>query len=79
MDKITVNVEWHEDAGLWVATSDDIWGLAAQSTDLDMLKKKVLPMIVDLIELNKVEVATPSVPIHFIAHSTQMLSLENVA
>jgi hypothetical protein len=36
-------------------------------------------MIVDLIELNKVEVATPSVPIHFIAHSTQMLSLENVA
>jgi Domain of unknown function (DUF1902) len=79
MDKITVNVEWHEEAGLWIATSDDIWGLAAQSADLDLLKKKVLPMIADLIELNKVDVARSSVPVHFIAHSTQVLSLENVA
>lgn len=79
MDKITVNLEWHEDAAVWVATSEDIWGLAAQSNDLETLKRKVLPMISDLIELNKVEVAKPSVPIHFIAHSTQLLRLENVA
>jgi Domain of unknown function (DUF1902) len=79
MEKITVNAEWHDAEGVWIATSDDIWGLAAQAPDLEKLKKKVLPMIADLIELNKVEIVGPSVPIHFVAHSTNILSLEDVA
>ena len=79
MEKITVDIEWHEDDGIWVATSEDIWGLVAQASDLETLKRKVFPMIIDLIELNKVEIAGSSVPVHFVAHSTRMLSLENVA
>ncbi len=79
MDKITVNVEWHEAEGVWIATSNDIWGLGAQSVDLEMLKQKVLPMIADLIEFNKVNVAGPSVPVHFVAHSTTILEMNRVA
>ena len=79
MEKITVNVEWHDEAGIWTATSDDIWGLAAQSPDLELLKQRVLPMIADLVELNKVAVSGPTIPIHFVAHSTRVLSLQHVA
>ncbi len=79
MKEITVNVEWHEDAKIWVATSDDIWGLAAQAADLESLRAKVLPMIADLVELNKVDLEGPDVPINIVAKSTATLHLKSVA
>jgi hypothetical protein len=79
MDVITVNAEWHEDAKVWVATSDDIWGLAAQAPDFESLKKKVLPMIEDLIEVNQVPVSTGEITIHFFARSVDTLKLTTAA
>ena len=79
MKEITIQAEWHQDAGVWVATSNDIWGLAAQAADLDTLKVKVLPMIEDLIELNRVEVQGPDISVHFVFKSTQTLRLKSVA
>jgi Domain of unknown function (DUF1902) len=79
MKEITVNAEWYPDAGAWVATSEDIRGLVAQAPDLETLKRKVLPMIEDLVELNKVPIDFPDVPIHFISKETNALRLKSVA
>ena len=79
MKEITVNAEWHEDAKIWVATSDDVWGLAAQAADLESLRVKVLPMIADLVELNQVVLEGPDVPVHIVAKSTDTLHLKFVA
>ncbi len=79
MDKITVNVHWHDEPAVWVATSEDIWGLAAQAHDLETLQRKVMPMISDLIELNKVAIDGSTVQVHFVAHSTNVLELKHVA
>ena len=79
MKEITVQAEWHQDDKIWIATSEDIWGLAAQAPDLDTLKSKVLPMIEDLIELNRVDVQGTDIPVHFVAKSTKTLRLKSVA
>jgi len=79
MKEITVNAEWHGGSEVWVATSDDIWGLAAQAADFEALKSKVLPMIKDLLELKHVEMHGPDVPVHFVARVTNTLHLRMVA
>jgi Domain of unknown function (DUF1902) len=79
MDAITVNAEWHEKDNVWIATSDDIWGLAAQAPDLQALKLKVLPMIADLVELNSVPVSLREITVHFVARSSNILELTSAA
>ena len=79
MKEITVQAEWHQDDKIWVATSEDIWGLAAQAPDLETLKSKVLPMIEDLIELNHVDVQGTDILVHFVEKSTKTLRLKSVA
>jgi Domain of unknown function (DUF1902) len=79
MKEINVTAEWHDEAKVWIATSEDIWGLAAQAADFETLRKKVLPMIEDLVELNKVPLEGVNIPIHFIAKSTSTLMLKSVA
>jgi hypothetical protein len=79
MKEITVNAEWHDDAKIWIATSEDIWGLSAQAPNLEILRAKILPMIADLVELNNVELDGPDVPIHIVAKSTATLHLKSVA
>jgi hypothetical protein len=79
MKEITVNAEWHEDAKIWIATSDDLWGLAAQAPDFETLRKKVLPMISDLIELNHIVFEGREIPVHFVGKSTSTLRLNAVA
>lgn len=78
LKSITVQAEWHEADKIWIATSDDIWGLAAQAPDLIILRAKVLPMIADLVELNKVKVFGADIPVHIVAKSTHNLHLESV-
>lgn len=52
MNSILVKAEWDAEASVWVATSDDVAGLAAEAPTLEKLRQKMLPMISDLIELN---------------------------
>jgi len=49
---ITVAVHFDAEAGVWVATSRDVAGLAVEGADLDSLRENVLAAIPVLIELN---------------------------
>jgi len=48
-----VRVEWDEDAAVWVATSDDVPGLATEETSMEGLVAKLKVMIPELLELNR--------------------------
>ena len=50
--KITVFANWDPDAKVWVATSDDVPGLATEAPTTEMLVSKVELMIPELLELN---------------------------
>ena len=48
----TVNVIWDNEAGVWVATSDDIPGLVLESGSFDALIERVRIAAPELLQLN---------------------------
>jgi predicted RNase H-like HicB family nuclease len=51
-DQYAVHCEWDPDAGVWVATSDDVPGLATGADTLDDLIEKLKAIIPELLEAN---------------------------
>ncbi len=47
-----IRAEWDEDAMVWVATSDDVPGLATENDTLEGLIEKLKVMIPELLEAN---------------------------
>jgi predicted RNase H-like HicB family nuclease len=52
MYQYTVHCEWDPDARVWVATSDDVPGLATGAARLDELIEKLKVVIPELLEAN---------------------------
>ena len=69
LTSIAVNADWDDEAKVWVATTDDIRGLAAESNTLEKLRPKVLAMIADLVEENNLECNFKELVVHFYSHS----------
>ena len=49
---ISVKAIWDEDAQVWVATSEDVPGLATEADTLEELTEKLKIMIPELLEAN---------------------------
>jgi predicted RNase H-like HicB family nuclease len=49
-----VNAFWDADVGVWVATSDDIPGLATEADTIETLSQKLRTLIPELLFLNGV-------------------------
>lgn len=52
---LTVHAVWDDEARVWVATSDDVPGLATEADDMDGLVEKLKSMIPELLDANGVE------------------------
>ncbi|MBN4006202.1 DUF1902 domain-containing protein [Nostoc sp. LPT] len=54
MKQITFKVQafWDKDAEVWVATSEDVPGLATEASSMEILTQKLRVMIPELIVLN---------------------------
>jgi predicted RNase H-like HicB family nuclease len=52
MKKFLVIAQWDEEAGMWVATSDDIPGLVTEAKTVDDLLERVRAVAPELIEDN---------------------------
>jgi predicted RNase H-like HicB family nuclease len=48
-----VQAEWDPEAGIWVATSDDVPGLATEAPTVEALAEKLRTMIPELLEANQ--------------------------
>lgn len=58
----TANLQWDPEAAVWVATSDDIIGLALESGSVDALIERLRYAVPELLELNH---QPPATGIHF--------------
>jgi predicted RNase H-like HicB family nuclease len=47
-----IRAEWDDEARVWVATSDDVPGLATESETMEGLVEKLKTMVPDLLEAN---------------------------
>lgn len=52
---LSVQASWDSDAGVWVALSDDIPGLVAESASLDELFQELQVLIPELLALNGIQ------------------------
>ncbi len=52
MKRVTVHADWDEEAEVWVATSDDVPGLATEADSMDELVAKLKCMVPELLSLN---------------------------
>ena len=55
-----VHADWDEEAGVWVATSDDVPGLVTESASIEALAVKLESMIPDLFDANDLPMITES-------------------
>ncbi|MBY5816546.1 DUF1902 domain-containing protein [Rhizobium leguminosarum] len=72
---IIVRADWDEEAGVWVASSDDIEGLAVEADTFETLEPKVVAVITDLFELNGFTSSLPEIPLHIMAE--QLVRIPN--
>jgi len=61
-----VRAEWDPEAGVWVATSDDVPGLVTEADTLESLSAKLEIMVPELLEANGVTPGT-EVPYELLA------------
>ena len=59
MQELPINIlaEWDPEASVWVATSEDIHGLAIEAATLERLVERLPGVLEDLIEFNHPELA----------------------
>ena len=57
----TINLIWDKEAGVWVATSEDVKGLVLESGSLDALIERVKVAIPELLELNQKNIHRPNI------------------
>ena len=67
MRSIIVRATWDDEAEVWVATSNDIEGLAVESNSMEKLQPKVMAAVADLLELNGIGSDLPEIPVHILA------------
>ena len=59
---------------MWVATSDDIDGLAVEAESRETLTEKVVAAIADLIEINGVDTDLPEIPVHVMSEDLRRVA-----
>ena len=52
--RLIINAVWDDEVRVWVATSDEIPGLATEADDMDALVEKLKKMIPELLDANGV-------------------------
>lgn len=62
MKPLKINAEWDNEAAVWVATSDEVEGLAIEASTMDGLIERLKIVIPELLELNHPELVTDELP-----------------
>jgi len=67
-----VRAEWDDEARVWVATSDDVPGLATEEESLEALVQKLKTMIPKLLEANGVVATDRGIPFELLTRRFEL-------
>jgi predicted RNase H-like HicB family nuclease len=65
MKPLRINAERDDEANVWVATSDEVSGLAIEADTMDTLIERLKIVIPELMEVNHQELASDEFPFIF--------------
>lgn len=75
---LAVEAEWDAEAGVWVATSEDVPGLATEAETLEKLMAKLRVLVPELLEENGVDAGATGgkdVPLRLVSRREEILHL----
>lgn len=75
---LAVEAEWDPEAGVWVATSEDVPGLATEAETLESLMAKLRVLVPELLEANGGDIgmtAGRNVPLRLVSRREEILHL----
>jgi predicted RNase H-like HicB family nuclease len=80
MESLTYHVraDWDGEAGVWVATSDDVPGLATEAATIEELTDRLRTMIPELLEANDLLVSASrhtSIAFELTTHRQELVTL----
>jgi predicted RNase H-like HicB family nuclease len=73
-----IQADWDPDAGVWVATSADVPGLATEAETIEDLTNKLRTMIPELLEANGLlsgDVPNDSIAFELTSHRQELVTL----
>ncbi|PSB27785.1 DUF1902 domain-containing protein [Stenomitos frigidus] len=72
-----VDAVWDNDASVWVATSDDVPGLATEADTIEALSRKLRDLIPDLLVLNHVIAAdyAGAIAVQLTSHRQELIQV----
>ncbi len=76
---IVVRATWDDEASMWVATSNDIDGLAVEADTIEALEPKVKAALADLIELNRISSPLKEIPFYIMSEQLSRVSNPHAA
>ena len=69
-----VRADWDEEAQVWVATSEDIPGLATEASTIEALMTRLEVMVPELLELNGAALGESEVSLNLQAYRDSKIS-----
>lgn len=75
---INISAIWDDEAAVWVATSEDVPGLATEAASSEELESKLCKIIPVLLELNRATPVreNPEVPLDLLLHQEKSLRFQ---
>lgn len=67
---ILVRAQLDSEAGVWVATSEDVPGLVTEADTIEELREKILVMIPELLAANAIDFELDVIPVHILSEQT---------
>ncbi len=72
-DVFLVNAAWDDEAAVWVATSNDVPGLATEAETLEKLMEKLRTLVPELLEANGIT-GSESIPLEVLSRRFEVLA-----
>ena len=66
---------WDPEAGVWVATSEEIAGLCTEAETLEILINKLKMIVPELLQANSVAFPTHQLSFHIVSERTEMVEV----
>ena len=75
VDTYHVQADWDPEAGVWVATSEDVPGLATEADTIEALTDKLRVMVPELLEANQVLAADSAISFELTSHRQELVKM----
>lgn len=74
-DSYHVQADWDPEAEVWVATSEDVPGLATEAETLEKLTEKLRVMVPELLEANRLLPSGSAITIELTSHRQELVPM----